>query len=217
MSEPTRVDRWERRTEWPLAALAVVFLVAYAWPILDPDLSPDVKAVLLGVEGVVWLAFAVDLVARLLLVEGSRLRYAVRHWYDVIVVVVPLLRPLRLLRLIALVKVLNRTAVASLSGRVTTYVAGTAVFSLGLGALTVLDAERGAEGANITTFGDALWWSLTTVSTVGYGDHFPVTLEGRLVAAGLMLVGIAVIGVITASVAAWLVHNVEEEPSPDAG
>jgi voltage-gated potassium channel len=107
--------------------------------------------------------------------------------------------------------VLNRSAVGSLVGKVTTYVAGTAVMALGLGAVAVLDAEQDAAGANITTFGDALWWSATTVTTVGYGDHFPVTTTGRFVAVALMVVGIACIGAITAGVAAWLVRQVEAD------
>ena len=59
---------------------------------------------------------------------------------------------------------------------------GVAIVAVGLGALAVLDAEQDARGANITNYGDALWWASTTVTTVGYGDHFPVTTEGRLVA-----------------------------------
>ena len=86
---------------------------------------------------------------------------------------------------------------------------GTAVLSIGLGAVTVLDVERGDSDANITTFGDALWWAATTVTTVGYGDRYPVTLEGRLIAFALMLVGISVVGVVTASVAAWLIASVD--------
>src|ERR1700749_423780 len=64
--------------------------------------------------------------------------------------------------------------------------------------------------ANITTFGDAIWWSATTVTTVGYGDRYPVTTEGRFVAVGLMLAGIALIGVVTASFATWLLDRVRD-------
>ncbi len=68
----------------------------------------------------------------------------------------------------------------------------------------MLDAERHAENASITTFRDALWWTLTTMSTVGYGDRYPVTAEGRLVAGLLMVGGIALLGVITGTIASWL-------------
>lgn len=75
-------------------------------------------------------------------------------------------------------------------------------------ALAILDAERGHPDANISTFSDAAWWAMTTITTVDYGDRFPVTGTGRLVAAAIMVAGIAVLGVVTASVAAWFVQRV---------
>jgi voltage-gated potassium channel len=83
--------------------------------------------------------------------------------------------------------------------------------SVGLGAVAVLDAERSAPGANITSFGDALWWASTTVTTVGYGDRYPVTTEGRLIAVALMVVGIGLVGAVTASVATWMVARVQQD------
>jgi voltage-gated potassium channel len=206
----TAVERWEKRAEVPLLLLALAFLGAYAWPVLDPRLDHDLRTVLEVASWTVWVAFVIDFAARLHLAQDRR-GYAASHWYDVAMIVLPMLRPLRLLRLLAFARVLNRSAAGSLVGKVSAYVAGTAVMALGLGALAVLDAEQDASGANITTFGDALWWSATTVTTVGYGDHFPVTTTGRFVAVALMLVGIACIGAITAGVAAWLVAQVEAD------
>lgn len=206
----TRVQRWEQRSEIPLVLLAIAFLVAYAWPILDPRLERSVQSFLVVVSWAVWIAFVVDFLIRLALSE-ERGRYALSHWYDVALVALPMLRPLRLLRLLALARILNRTAAQSLAGRVGAYVGGTAVVAVCLGALAVLDAERRAPDANITTFGDALWWACTTATTVGYGDHYPVTTEGRFVAVALMLVGVAVVGAVTASVAALLVHQVDRD------
>jgi voltage-gated potassium channel len=203
-----RVERWERRAEIPLLLLAVAFLVAYAWPIVDPGLDRDLESFFQVTTWTVWGAFAIDFFARLVLAEGRR-EYAIRHWYDVALITLPVLRPLRLLRLLAFLRILNRSAAGSLAGRVATYVVGAAVMSVGLGALAILDAERNAQDANITNLGDALWWATTTVTTVGYGDHFPVTTTGRFVAVALMLMGIALVGSITAAVAAWLISNVE--------
>ncbi len=129
---------------------------------------------------------------------------------DLAVVLLPLLRPLRLLRLITLLAVLNRKAGGSLRGRVSVYVGGAAVMTMFVAALAVLDAERPSPDANIAGFGDALWWAATTVTTVGYGDQYPVTNQGRVVAVGLMLAGIALIGVITATFASWLIERVQE-------
>ncbi len=204
----SRVEQWERRTEVPLLLLATAFLVAYVWPVLDPEMDPTARTYLDAVSWTVWGAFAIDFAIRIRLADRRR-SYILRHWYDVLLVVIPLLRPIRLLRLLAFVRVLNRTATGSLAGKATTYVIGTAVMAVALGAVAVLDVEREAQDANITTFGDALWWASTTVTTVGYGDRFPVTLEGRVLAVALMLVGISHVGVVTASVAAWLIANVE--------
>lgn len=197
------VEKWERRTDVPLLLLALAFLVAYAWPILDPRLDQSLGMFLAIVSWTVWAAFAVDLVIRLSLTK-DRARYALRHWYDVALVLLPLLRPLRLLRLVALVRILDRAASGSVAGRVLVYVVGAASALVGLGALAVLDAERDAEGAKITNIGDALWWACTTVTTVGYGDFYPVTAEGRAVAVALMIAGIGVVGSVTAAVATWI-------------
>ncbi|WZH52164.1 MAG: potassium channel family protein [Nocardioides alkalitolerans] len=208
--DEARVDAWERRVEVPLLGLALAFVVAWAWPVLDPRLDPDVRTFLRTVSWTVWGAFAVDFAIRMTLAHDRR-RYAVRHWYDVALILLPLLRPLRVLRVLAFMRVLQRTAAGGLAGRATTYVLGTALISLFLGAVAVLDAEQDARDANIRTFGDALWWATTTVTTVGYGDRFPVTFQGRLIAVVLMLVGIGAVGVVTAALAAWLVSHVREE------
>jgi len=205
----TRVEQWERRTERPLAFIAVVFLAAYAWPILQVDLSHSVHRTCYFVVYAAWAAFAVDYVVRLVLAE-RKWHFIGHHIVDLLSIALPVLRPLRLLRLIALVRVLNRRASTSLHGRVAIYVSSSVVLVIFVAALAILDAERGRPGSNIENFGDALWWACTTVTTVGYGDRYPVTSDGRLVAVGLMLAGIALIGVVTASIASWLIAKVRD-------
>lgn len=78
-------------------------------------------------------------------------------------------------------------------------------------ALAVTDAERGQHGGNITSFGDGWWWAITTMTTVGYGDRYPVTTQGRFVAVGLMIGGIALLGTVTATLASWLSDRVRSE------
>jgi voltage-gated potassium channel len=75
----------------------------------------------------------------------------------------------------------------------------------------ILKLEQDAPGGNIKTAEDALWWSYVTITTVGYGDKFPVTTEGRLLAALLMTVGVGLFGTFTAYVASWFVVKKEEE------
>jgi voltage-gated potassium channel len=75
----------------------------------------------------------------------------------------------------------------------------------------ILSFEADAPGSNIHSFGDAIWWAIVTVTTVGYGDRFPVTAGGRGVAVVLMLVGIGLIGVLTATVASYFVEQKADE------
>jgi voltage-gated potassium channel len=205
----SRVDRFERRTEGPLAVLALVFLAAYAWPILQPNISPSWKHVCTVTDYVIWVVFVVEFVARVVLAE-RRGQYVVRHVPDVLMVALPVLRPLRLLRFLVLLRMINRRATASLDGRIVAYVVASAGLVLLISALAMLEAERHDPQANIRTFGDALWWALSTMSTVGYGDRVPTTGGGRVIGAGLMLAGIALLGVITATFASWLIAQVRE-------
>ena len=76
-----------------------------------------------------------------------------------------------------------------------------------MAALGVLDAERAGPDANIVTFGDAIWWAFVTITTVGYGDYYPVTTLGRMVAVLLMAGGVAVLGVVTATLSSWIIDK----------
>ena len=92
-------------------------------------------------------------------------------------------------------------------------VAITTVFIAYIAAVQITITERAVESSNIKTFADGLWWAVTTVTTVGYGDRYPTTTEGRLLAVILMIMGISLVGVITASVAAWFVKMNQDEES----
>ena len=125
--------------------------------------------------------------------------------------VLPLLQPLRLLRLVSTLMLVGRRARMASQIRMTTYVVGAVVGLLMFGSLAVLSVERDSPEGNIRTLGDALWWSFTTMTTVGYGDHSPTTGLGRIIAVGLMLSGIALLGVVTANIAAWFIERFEKD------
>ncbi|GGH47529.1 potassium channel family protein [Microbacterium album] len=208
-------ERWEKLTGWPLTAAALVYLAAYSVEVLAQPRGASAVAVE-AVIWVTWALFAIDYAAQLLLAQ-ERWVWFRRHLLDLLVVVLPMLRPLRLLRLVTILSVVQRSAGTALRGRIIVYVSGASVLLIYVAALAVLDAERGA-GGPIQTFPDALWWAFVTVTTVGYGDYFPVTGLGRFVAAGLMVGGIALIGVVTATLASWIVERVgaESQESGDA-
>lgn len=207
-ADEPRLSAWTRRLDWPLTGLAAVFLAAYAWQVLDTSAGPVVRAVLEAVMWVIWAVFAVDYVTRLVLAR-HKARFVWQHLLDLIAVALPMFRQLRVLRVLTLLNVLNRRAAVSMRGRLGIYVGGIVLLIGVCAALAVLDAERGNPDANITSFADALWWTLTTITTVGYGDLYPTTMEGRLVAGALMIGGIALLGVITGVVASWFVETIK--------
>ena len=200
-------EAWERRTAGPLTGLAVVFLVAYATPILRPEIPRRWHDACEIVDITIWLLFVVDFAIRFWL-HTHRARFVRGHVFDLAVLLLPMLRPLRVLRLFTAVLVLTRRTETWARGRLALYVGATTVLLIFVAALAVLDAERGNPDANITSYTEALWWSCVTITTVGYGDHFPVTTDGRLVALGLMMGGIGLIGFVTGSLASWIVDRI---------
>ncbi|MGW1724523.1 potassium channel family protein [Streptomyces sp. NPDC002306] len=210
MQEQSAQARWEQLTQRPLLALAVVFTVAYAVPIVDSSAGHSLTAACTVTEWVVWGSFAADYLVRFAMAPRRR-EFVRSHWLDLFAVVLPILQPLRLLRLVATLMLVGRRARMASQIRLTTYVGGAVVGLLMFGSLAVLSVERDSPNGNIRTLGDAVWWSFTTMTTVGYGDHAPTTGMGRVLAVGLMLSGIALLGVVTANIAAWFIARFEKD------
>jgi voltage-gated potassium channel len=216
-----RFTAFERAVEIPMLALALLMLPLLLIPEFF-DLSRDVKTGLIAGEWVIWSAFALELGVKTYL-SPSRKQYLVSHWYDVVIVVVPFLRPLRIVRSLRLLRASRAMRLMSYGVRLTHH-ARAMVVSHGLHYATIIGAmlffalaglallfERDAAGANIHTYGEAVWWGIATITTVGYGDRFPVTTEGRAVSVFLMLLGISLFSLITASIAAMFVSTGEKE------
>jgi voltage-gated potassium channel len=155
-----------------------------------------------AVDYLAWASFARDSAVRLRLAE-DRWRFVRGHPLDLIAVVLPALRGLRLVASIARMAAIAQRDLADRVIASTVLIASTVVVT---GAAVGLDAERDAPGATITSFGDAVWWALSTVTTVGYGDRYPVTNKGRIVGGVLMVVGIAAMGAVTAAIASRLIN-----------
>lgn len=208
-AEPSRLRRWDAGTEWPLAIIAVAFLVDYSIHVLARPtgrFAETVDATML----VFYLVFVADYLVRLAL-AANRMHWFTHHLFDLAVVVVPFLRPLRVLRLIVVLGALQKAIGGEVRGRVVIYTGTSAVLLVYAASLAILDAERANPQSPINNFGDAVWWSISTITSVGYGDLAPVTAAGRVIATLLMVGGISLIGVITATVASWIVQRVTED------
>ena len=193
-----------------LTFLAVLFLLVFSVPAFVLDLSNEAQSLIELIQWICWFAFALDLVIGLL-TSRSKKEYLLKHPLELISVLLPFLRPLRLMRVISFGGLALQKIAMGKQFAITIKVALTAIFVSYIAAVQITISERDVEGSNIKTFSDGLWWAVTTVTTVGYGDRFPTTPEGRILAVMLMLVGISLVGVITASVASWFVRLSQEE------
>ena len=211
MDTETKLQRWERHSEWPLAAAAVLFLVLFSRQVLAQPQGREAHIVW-AVNWVIWGLFVLDYVVRLGLADDRR-HWFLRHLLDFAIVTLPLLRPLRLLRLLVLIEALQKAIGDAFRGRIVVYTVSGVVLLIYTSSLAVFNNERYLHGATITSFGKALWWSITTVTTVGYGDVYPVTNTGRVIAVLLMIGGISLVGVVTAAPASWIIERVTEEES----
>ncbi|MHC5700248.1 two pore domain potassium channel family protein [Streptomyces sp. PKU-MA01144] len=216
----TPLDRWEQRVELPLFYASLVFLAAYSVRILAHDVDVVWREIALATMLLMWFVFAADFVVRLRL-SGQRLpRFLRTRWLDAVVLLLPLLRPLRLVKLYTTLQRRRDQPVLDLYVRVIVYAGLSAVLLGWAGALAVYHQERTAPGATILTFGDAVWWVCATLTTVGYGDVTPVTAWGRTVAVGLMICGLALLGAVTGSFSSWLIQvfarEDERRPPGDA-
>ena len=195
---------------WSLTFLALAFLFAYSYPAFVVEVSPSSQSILDGIQWVSWVAFAADLLFGIYK-SSDKAQFLKKHPLEILAVVLPFLRPLRLLRFISFGTLVFEKVNLGKSIAITFKVIVTALFLTYLAGIEITMAERGKPGATIESIGDGFWWAITTLTTGGYGDIYPTTTEGRFIAVGLMISGICVLGFISATVAAWFVKMTQDD------
>ena len=202
------VDSIEQVTKYPMAVLGIAWMIV-AIVILTTDVNGSASRPLVGALFALWTVLLVEYLVRLV-VTPDRRAYLRRRWVEPATVLVP---PLQGWHFVGIEKMslllhegeLRVEAVLKHHSLFRVLIAATG--TLFIGAWLVLLFEEDAKGSNIHTYPDALWWAIVTVTTVGYGDRFPATGGGRTVAVVLMLVGIGLIGVLTATVASVFIKE----------
>ena len=191
---------------WEVFILGVSILSVFNLAVVLILHNPAVDQVFVIMDSILIVIFLSDLVRRLAVAEDRR-AYMIHGygWIDFLAAF-PVLRVLRLLRVIRMIRVMRRfrgpivAFKAFFSNKATgglLSVLLVALLVMEFGALAILTVERGAEGANIENASDAIWYLLVTMSTVGYGDHYPVTDAGRVIGSLIIVVGVGVFGTLT--------------------
>jgi len=193
-----------------LTFLAIAFLFAFSYPAFVNQIDPKMQKYLDLIQWISWVAFALDLIFGFLRAIDKR-KYLKTHPLEIAAVVLPFLRPLRLLRIVSFGSLVIQKVAIGRSFGITIRVLLTTLFLTYIAAVQITLIERQEVNSNIQTFGDGFWWAITTVTTVGYGDRFPVTTEGRFLAVGLMVMGISLFGVISATIAATFVKMMQDD------
>lgn len=205
---------------WEVFILGVSILSVLNLLLVGAFRNPHLDQVFVIMDSLLTFIFLLDL-SRRLVVADDRGRYLTKGygWVDVIAAF-PILRILRVLRIVRMVRVMQRLGgplnafKAFFSNKATgglLSVLLVAILVLEFGALAILAAEDNHPEANIHTASDAVWYLLVTMSTVGYGDHYPVTDLGRTIGALIIVVGVGVFGTLTGFLA-----NVFLSPSETA-
>lgn len=195
---------WREKSTYPLAGLGFLYLAVYALQVAG-DFDAAITDVLNIASWVIWGIFASDLAIKLLR-KQSVAQFLKENWLEVLTLILPFMRMFRVLRILVAVRGL-KPLMANRMAATGTYIVFLLPLTWFTSGVAVLDAETSASGAHITNFSDALWWSLATITTVGYGDLYPITFEGKLVAAVLMLLGIGLFSACAGILASWIMSD----------
>jgi voltage-gated potassium channel len=202
------VDRIEQITKYPMALLGLVWLVL-AIVVLSTDVSGSPSTLVVGSLFALWVIMLVEYLVRLVITPDTP-GYVKRRWVEPATVMVPPFQGWHIIgieRMSLIVREGELRVESILRHHSLFRVLLAVVATIFVGAWLVLLFEERAKGSNIHDYPDALWWAIVTVTTVGYGDRYPVTEGGRIVAVILMLVGIGLIGTLTATVASVFIKE----------
>lgn len=188
------------------------------------QLPKEVSDVLNLTDNAICIVFLIDFIKRFYQAD-SKLKFMRWGWIDLLssIPTLDFMRAGRLFRLVRLLRILRafrstknlvhhvfRNKVQGTFSMVTCIAILMVIFS----SIAILQVETDPN-SNIKTAEDAIWWAYVTITTVGYGDKFPVTTEGRVIAAILMTVGVGLFGTFTAFVASWFINDNKEVPEKE--
>lgn len=203
---------WEDRSSTPMFVASVLYLLAFAAPIMSTRIQEPYDGYLNIIQMILWGLFAADYCIRLYLAP-RRLYFITHNLMNLAIVLLPAWRIVSFLAMIHLTTNRQYKRLSELAVKLFGY---TAIFII-MFALAIYSVESSEPGAMIRDLPTAYWWTFTTLATVGYGDVYPVTGIGRVIAVIVMLYGVGMVAVATGALASWIIEKIggrEEQEYP---
>lgn len=203
---------WEERSSTPMFVASVLYLLAFAAPIMSTRIQEPYDAYLNIIQMILWGLFAADYCIRLYLAP-RRLYFITHNLMNLAIVLLPAWRIVSFLAMIHLTTNRQYKRLSELAVKLFGY---TAIFII-MFALAIYSVESSEPGAMIRDLPTAYWWTFTTLATVGYGDVYPITGIGRVIAVVVMLYGVGMVAVATGALASWIIEKIggrEEQEYP---
>lgn len=203
---------WEERSSTPMFVASVLYLLAFAAPIMSTRIQEPYDGYLNIIQMILWGLFAADYCIRLYLAP-RRLYFITHNLMNLAIVLLPAWRIVSFLAMIHLTTNRQYKRLSELAVKLFGY---TAIFII-MFALAIYSVESSEPGAMIRDLPTAYWWTFTTLATVGYGDVYPVTGIGRVIAVVVMLYGVGMVAVATGALASWIIEKIggrEEQEYP---
>lgn len=203
---------WEERSSTPMFVASVLYLLAFAAPIMSTRIQEPYDGYLNIIQMILWGLFAADYCIRLYLAP-RRLYFITHNLMNLAIVLLPAWRIVSFLAMIHLTTNRQYKRLSELAVKLFGY---TAIFII-MFALAIYSVESSAPGAMIRDLPTAYWWTFTTLATVGYGDVYPITGIGRVIAVVVMLYGVGMVAVATGALASWIIEKIggrEEQEYP---
>lgn len=203
---------WEDRTSTPMFVASVLYLLAFAAPIMSTRIQEPYDGYLNIIQMILWGLFAADYCVRLYLAP-RRLYFITHNLMNLAIVLLPAWRIVSFLAMIHLTANRQYKRLSELAMKLFGY---TAIFII-MFALSIYSVESSEPGSMIRDLPTAYWWTFTTLATVGYGDVYPITGIGRVIAVVVMLYGVGLVAVATGALASWIIEKiggVEEQEHP---
>lgn len=205
--------------QFGILVLSVALLAGLAAEIIF-RVPAEVGRLILFIDTTICLLLFIDWVFRFSEAE-SKLRFLKWGWIDLLACIPTVdafrwLRLFRIVRLLLAVRTFARFKRVLASSKTSAGLSGVgviAILMISFGSTGVLMIEYDEPGANITSAEDALWWAIVTTTTVGYGDHYPVSTAGRVIASILMVTGIGLFGTLSGVAAGFFLGGEQDKPA----